>query len=103
MPDRSERVKVKFGVEYGTDIDKVKNIVLGLIKNDSTILKDPEPAIIFDEMGDFALKFTAYFWIGEVKDKMKAKDNINTKIYNALRQNNIGIPFPTRTVYMKNI
>jgi MscS family membrane protein len=101
LPDMKERAKVKFSVEYGSDIAQVKKIVLDLIANDNGILTDPAPAVIFDEMGEFALNFTAYFWISDVRDKLKSKDRLATAIYNALNEHKINIPFPTRTIIMR--
>lgn len=94
------RVTVDFGVEYGSDAEKVKKIVLNEIKNIKIALHEPEPAVVFDQMGDFALRFKAFFWVISVEKKIEAKEAATTAIYNALNKNSIGIPFPTRTVYM---
>lgn len=101
QPDKRIRITIKFGVEYGSDANKVKKVVLDLIKKEDKILKEPAPLVLFDEMADFSLNFSAYFWIENVDDKITVKDIMTTKIYNALRKNKIGIPFPTRTVYIK--
>ena len=101
LPTPASRVGVDFGVEYGSDPDKVEKVVLNVIKKLDT-LNDPEkkPAVWFLEMGDFALKFRAVFWVKDYKEKWMAKINATKQIYTALRKNKIGIPFPTRTVYI---
>lgn len=95
------RVTVEFGVKYGTDVEKVKKIVLGEINMRGISLKNPAPSVIFEEFGDFSLKFKAFFWVSSIEKKIEAKQAVLTAIYNALNKNNIGIPFPTRTVYLK--
>ena len=95
------RVTVDFGVNYGSEIEKVRKIVLNQINGIRGILKEPAPNVIFDEMGDFALKFKAFFWVSSIEKKLEAKGAVVTAIYNALNKNRIGIPFPTRTVYLR--
>ena len=98
------RVTAEFGVNYGSDVEKVKKIVLNEINRINAVLKNPAPCVIFEELGDFALKFKAFFWVGTIEKKIETKDAAVTAIYNALNKNKIGIPFPTRTVYlMKNL
>ncbi|MBI2660306.1 mechanosensitive ion channel family protein [Candidatus Woesearchaeota archaeon] len=94
------RVTAEFGVKYGSDVEKVKKMVLSEIKNVKDILQDPEPAVVFEEFGDFALKFKAFFWVASIEKKMASKEAALAAIYSVLNKNKIGIPFPTRTIYM---
>ncbi len=100
-PMPTTRVTIDFGVEYGSDIEKVKKIALDEINKIKIINKNPAPSAVFFEMGDFALKFKVNFWVSSIEKKVDAKDMALTEIYNALNKNKIGIPFPTRTIYMK--
>ncbi len=54
------------------------------------------------EMGDFALKFRVLFWVPHFDLRFETKALATEEIYKALRKAKIGIPFPTRTIYMKN-
>lgn len=100
-PMPATRVTIEFGVKYGSDVEKVKKIALNEIQSLSLALKAPEPKVILDELGDFALRFKAFFWVSSIEKKADAKEAALTSIYNALDKNKIGIPFPTRTVYLK--
>src|SRR3989338_3887357 len=101
-PMPTTRVTVEFGVKYGSDVEKVKKIALNEIKALNLALKAPEPQAILDELGDFALRFKIFFWVSSIEKKVGAKETALTAIYNALDKNKIGIPFPTRTIYLKN-
>lgn len=101
-PLPTTRLRVEFGVKYGSDADKVRRIVLKELSDLKVILKNPAPQVIFNEMGDYALKFKALFWISSIEKKLGAREEAVTAIYNALNKNKIAIPFPTRTVYLKN-
>ncbi len=101
-PDLSARAVVDFGVEYGSDVEKVKEVILGVINEmEDVILDDPEPAVVFYEMGDSALKFQAKFWVPDYTTVYNKQLEAIEKIYNALNKAGIGIPFPTTTVYLK--
>ncbi len=100
-PLPTTRVTVEFGVKYGSDADKVKKVVLKELDDLKIILKNPAPKVIFNEMGDYALKFKAFFWISSIEKKLEAKEEAVAAIYNALNKNKIVIPFPTRTIYLK--
>ena len=102
QPTPTVRGVVDFGVEYGSDPEKVRKTVLDIMKKNSNVLKDPEPKVFMEEMGDFALKFKAMFWVAQFDQKFDTKSRLTEEIYKALRKEGIGIPFPTRTVYMKN-
>lgn len=103
LPDPSARVVVGFGVEYGSDVDKVKKVILGEIKKLKNVLKDPGPQVMFIEMADFSLNFSARFWVADYRERFKTKENATCLFYNALNKAKIGIPFPTRTVYMEKV
>lgn len=100
-PTPKVRVKVEFGVEYGVEVAKVKKVVLEVVKRNKEILSEPAPNVEFTEMGDFALKFRAVFWVADWNMAWGKKIEMTEEIYNALNKAKIGIPFPTQTVYLR--
>lgn len=101
LPDPTLRVVVNFGVAYGTDVDRVREIVLGAVKSIAGICAEPAPVVEFVQMADFSLNFIAKFWIpdfSKYNDKMLEATDL---IYKALTSNSIEIPFPTSTVHLK--
>ncbi len=100
-PSPKVRTSVLFGVEYGSDVAQVRKVVLEAIRKMKGVMKDPEPSVIFFEMGDSALQFKASFWVENWNEAFSHKIEATEQIYNALGKANINIPFPTRTVYTK--
>ncbi len=100
-PDLSARVIVEFGVVYGSDIEKVRKIVLDALKKVNGVLKEPAPRVYFNEMGDSSLKFKLFFWVDSYTKRFDAKEEATEAVYNALNKAKINIPFPTQTVYLK--
>ena len=101
LPDDIVRVSIKIGVSYDTDPSYVKKVILeNVISKIDTILKDPEPQVLFLEFGDFALIFEIRFWV-YLKDKLTTIDQVNTMIWEVFKEKGIEIPYPIRTVYLK--
>lgn len=94
------RVAIDFGVEYGSEPAKVKKAVMGVIEKLPNFIREPAPNVVMMEMGDFALKFRALFWVNAFDVKFDTKALATEEIYNALNKAGIGIPFPTRTIYI---
>ena len=103
VPDLKLRVNVNFGVAYGSDTDKVRDIVLGTLKKMDSVLDDPEPAVQFLEMSDFSLDFIARVWVKDYQEAYSMKLQTTDEIYKALNREGINIPFPTHTVYTKKM
>lgn len=100
-PDPRVRVKVDFGVEYGSDAEKVRKTVIKIISKMEGVLDDPAPEVYFLSMGDFSLHFRSIFWVSEWDKEFWKKIEATEKIYNGLRKAKIKIPFPTQTIYLK--
>jgi len=102
-PDVSIRVNVEFGVAYGSDTEKVRQVVLEAIKNIDTVIEAPEPVVQFLNMSDSSLDFIARAWVKDYTEAYSTKLRMTDEIYIALNKAGIDIPFPTRTVYTKEI
>ncbi len=100
-PTPAVKVTVLFGVEYGSEAENVRKVVLAVFNKMDGVQKDPVPAVQFLEMGDFALKFRAQFWVEHWSNAFGKKIEATEKIYDALNKAKIGIPFPTQTIYLK--
>lgn len=103
VPDISIRVNVNFGVEYGSDPERVRQVVLEALNKIDKVLEEPEPAVQFMNMSDFSLDFVARAWVASYADAYSTKLTMTDAIYQALNKAKIGIPFPTRTIYTKNV
>lgn len=101
QPTPKVRTKVRFGVKYGADVERVKKIVISSLKGVPHVLEEPRHQVLFDDMGESSLNFTAIVWIDSFDNKLLAKEEATKRIYNALKKAKIEIPYPTRTVYLK--
>ncbi len=100
-PSKKERVRVKVGVAYGSDIDKVREVLLDVASTSQYVQKEPEPRVRFRQFGESALQFQLMGWIEEPRLRGRALDELNTQVYKRFGKEGIKIPFPQRDVHMK--
>lgn len=103
MTNRQTRFTVKVGVAYGTDTALVKNVLLKIASNNSNVLKDPAPSVVFTEFGDSSLNFELRCWVKEINIMWKTQDEIMYEVDREFKNNNISIPFPQRDLYIKEM
>lgn len=99
--DKKIRVSVEVGVAYGSDIEKVKRILLEIAEENDTVMATPAPEVFFREFGESSLDFTLEVWISNPKYRQRVKSELNFEIERRFRKEDITIPFPQRDVWMK--
>ena len=95
------RVRVPVSVAYGSDIDKVENVLLEVARGNDKIQSSPEPRVRFRAFGDSSLNFELLCWAKEPSLRGLTIHEINRSIYHKFREAGITIPFPQRTVYLR--
>jgi len=95
------RVDWTFGVGYGDDADKTKQVILDLINEDERILKDPEPFIALSELADSSVNFVVRVWVNS-GDYWGVFFDMNEKIYKKFAEVGLNIPFPQMDVHVHN-
>lgn len=103
-PDEKLRLYIKIGVAYGTDLHKVKKILLEIADGNPNVLKKPEelaPLVRFWEFGDSSLNFQLIVWIDDIEKRFEVKNDINFEIDRKFKEESVTIPFPQRDVHIK--
>jgi small conductance mechanosensitive channel len=95
----TRRVDMVFGIGYGDDIDKAKNVIKSVIDNDSRILKDPAPKIVVTELADSSVNFSVRPWVNRA-DYWGVYCDLTEQIKKNFDEQNISIPFPQRDIHM---
>ncbi|MCT2537797.1 mechanosensitive ion channel [Aquibacillus koreensis] len=105
--DPTMRLTIPIGVAYGSDVEKVRDLLLQVAKDEAEIspsmLLDPEPFVNFVGFGDSSLDFELFVWISNPNEIIVTKSNINFRINNTLHEHNIEIPFPQRDLHIRSI
>lgn len=94
------RIDLSCGVSYGDELEKVKDIAIGAVK-EKLKYKDSKPVeLFFTEFGNSSINFTLRFWMdnGNQKDYLELQSNAIIALKKAFDANDISIPFPIRTL-----
>ncbi len=100
FPDSSSVVSIELGVAYGSDVERVKSLMLEAAGSDPRIMEKPAPVVFFKSFGASALNFLLACYARNFADKMAITDQLNTAIDAKFRAAGIDIPYPIRTVYL---
>ena len=98
--DETIRLDVVASVAYGSDLDKVKSVLMQVVDDDPLVLHDPKPPVVaVSELADSSVNLSIWIWV-RTEDYWTVWMRIRENIYKAFYQNNITIPFPQVDVHL---
>lgn len=84
------RAEIIISVEFGTDAELVRKLLIDLVHSYPHSLTDPAPACYLREFSDHGLQFQLVFWIPDIKTGMSAaRSDVMYTIVKSFRENNI--------------
>jgi len=96
------RIRIKVGVAYGSDIDKVQNVLFDVATNLPDVCKSPEPRVRFRAFGASSLDHELLCWVNKPVLRGKVLHMLNTAVYKRFIQEGIEIPFPQSDIHVKS-
>jgi len=99
------RLRIRVGVAYGSDINKVKDILETVSHENKSVITDGRvspPKALFMGFGDSALEFELRVRIFDIKKRYDVVSELNFKIDEEFQKNRIIIPFPQRDIHIKD-
>lgn len=100
-PHERYRIRVKVGVAYGSDIDKVKSVLMDVAVSQPEVCKAPAPRVRFRAFGDSSLDHELLCWVDKPVLRGRVTHLLNTAVYKRFIKEGIDIPFPQRDVFIK--
>ncbi len=88
------RVDIPFGIAYKERLAEARAALLPLVEGDERILKKPAPSVVVNEMADSSVNMTFRFYLRNPKQEVPVRWEYTEKVYEALRETGIEIPFP---------
>lgn len=102
LSDTITRVVIRLGVAYGSDLDKVKEVLLKAALEHPKVMHDPEPAVFFTTFGASTLDHELRLYVRELRDRSYTVDELNRTIDKLCRENDINIAFNQLEVHLRN-
>jgi small-conductance mechanosensitive channel len=101
LADRDNRIGIPIQVAYGSDLDKVRTIMLAAATGHPRVLAEPEPRVLLAGFGDNGINMELRCWLHDPEEGIgRLKSDVNWAIWEGFQREGIEIPFPQRVVHL---
>jgi small conductance mechanosensitive channel len=97
--EAERRLDISVGISYNSDIDKAKDVLRDMLKEDVAVLKDKEFDVFVESLGESSVNLDIRFWVKK-EDYWTAKFRITENTKKTLDKNGVTIPFPQLDVHL---
>ncbi len=105
LPQKRLFITLPIGVSYDSDLEKVEAVTLDVARQVVSEveggLTDEEPFVRYEEFSDFSINFLLRVHVREFTDQFLIRHELVKRLHERYVAEGIEIPFPIRTVYMR--
>jgi small-conductance mechanosensitive channel len=107
IPEEEISTSIEVGVSYDSDLEKIERVTIEVarevMKDTGVGVPDFEPSVTYKKFGDSSINFDVDLHAKKFVDQYTVKHEFIKRLHKRYREEGIAIPFPIRTVYMKEI
>ncbi len=92
-------LNVEVGITYDAAPNEVKRVLLQAMSGLEMLLKSPAPEVVVADFAASSILYRVKFWVSDYGIDDRARDQVRTAIYYALRRHRIDIPYPIQVQY----
>jgi small-conductance mechanosensitive channel len=100
MSDQLRRIDIKVGTKYGSDVERVMELLLQCAKNHQQILVNPASYVLFNDFAESYLEFELRCWTSNYGAWIDIRSEIRVAIDKTFKKEGIQIPFPQRDLHL---
>jgi len=103
LRDPYGRLLLNVGVAYGSDVEKVRDILESVAREHPEVITDgsaPAPRALFMGFGDSSLDFELRSRVKHIERRFSIKSDLNFAVDKAFREAGVTIPFPQRDLHI---
>ena len=102
-PSAKHRIRIKVGVAYGSDLDRVVEVLKQVALDHQQVCQSPDPRVRMRAFGNSSLDFELLCWIDEPAQRGLVSHELFMEIYKSLNREQIEIPYPKQDIYIKEL
>ncbi len=96
------RIDLKLGVAYGTDPQKLLDLLMALARGHREVLAYPAPVALFMGFGENSLDFELRCWTDDFDDWVEIRSRLALDLHRMLGDAGIEVPFPQRVLHLRS-
>jgi small-conductance mechanosensitive channel len=103
LKDKYGRVDLKVGVEYGSNLPQVRDVLLACADAHPLVLKAPAPSVVFRDFGPSSLDFELRCFVSDVDYYLSTASDLRFAIIEAFAKHGINIPYNQQVVHIPQL
>lgn len=101
LSNRDNRIFLPVQVGYGSDLERVKAVMLEAAAGNDRVLREPAPVVLLKNFGESGIDMELAVWIDTPEaGELLLRSDLNWAIWEGFQRAGIEIPFPQRVVHL---
>ena len=100
-PDRPPPVNLKVLLDYAFPPERAKAILLGALRDEPGILREPAPWVKVDGFMDSGIHYNLSFYLDDYATLLEARDRVLRRVWYAVTREGQTFPYPHREIVRK--
>lgn len=96
------RMHIQIEVTYGSDLDKIKTLIIDLLNKNDQIFNTPTVCVQFKDISGQSVVLEIYFWVKTLKDTGQVRSDVIAAIQSIFQENGISFALPKQELLWKN-
>jgi small-conductance mechanosensitive channel len=92
--DRVGRIIISVNITYESNLDEVRDLMIGAAKAQEQVLAIPAPSVLFAEFGDWSLKFNLICFVDDIEQAERTRSDIHFEVLRRMREAGLRIAYP---------
>lgn len=89
-----KRIHIQIEVKYGSDLDKVKMLVVDVLHKNDQIFTSPAVSVQFGSLSAQSIMIEIYFWVKTLKDTGQVRSDVIKTIQSVFQENGVDLALP---------
>jgi small-conductance mechanosensitive channel len=103
LKDKILRATIRLGVAYGTDPERVVELLMSVARRDADVVISPAPAAMMEEFGESSLRFVLFAFVPEPALVGPVRHRLCSEIQRRFADEGIVIPLPARELHLSRM
>lgn len=89
------RLDIPVTISVKEDVEKARQLLLGLVDNNPEYLKEPAPRVVTTALNDYNVALELQAWLIDERQHIEKRSELREKVFNALNKAGVEMPFET--------